>query len=324
MAPKIQVIDRDLAEPLPASASPQRTDGRRWILLRGLALFTAAYGSLHKLFIPLALHFTALRSSPYAQVDPGIFLLAPWGLWLWRRRTELGRLGSALSGALIARGAWELWQVSQTPDTGWLAFSHLLSGVPPAVASLGLLTRSERAVFPLWAWLGAGCMAAIVGAQGFFATTPPIADAVAPIASTPRAATPPRALPECGGQAFTVGPATQGERVPSVTLSACGFHPARATLPSGNRLHLVNATDTAFNVHFYRQRAGRLGEGWNLLLPAHSERWSPAMRIEPDAVGLLFSDAHPSAGLTAILPREGTQAWDISRTPLRAEERLSP
>ncbi len=155
----------DLPEPKPRAVSPTDKVSRQWNLTVAFLGLTAGYAALHKLIVPAALAFTALRNSPYASLS--LWFLHPVALAvLASRQRRLSPASCLLAGAGIAHGALELWAVAQGQVAGWQAFSRLLAAVPFSLVCVALLTGPFAGKSPRAAWIGV----ALIGALAFSQT----------------------------------------------------------------------------------------------------------------------------------------------------------
>lgn len=315
MVQRIPVVDEDLKEPGAYAPRKAESSGK---VLRGISLFVGAYALLHRLLIPLFLKFTVLKLSANARIDlvsPLIFL---WWWW-WFKKNRLGIYGSFLMTSLMTLGVVESYQIFFSSDrVGWLAISHLLSIWPVALCSLAVITRPSATL----RWQGAGLGIFFAAIFSLFVHNRNLVDSTF-IAQPQQKRVAPAdvAFPDCGAQKFILRKLTDSASN-QVWLENCGLRPASVSLVRNNFLVLRNNSSRAMQLHFYVKTPQGFSQGWNVLVKGRSEVKSPPIHMQPNEVGVLFSDAHTSVGLSAILWPESFSektSWSFMRDPLRVE-----
>jgi len=134
--------------------TPETDASTTWILVNAFLMVFMLYAGLHKVAVPLALKLTSLSRSRYAEIDFGfLYVLSFW--WAMRKQGHMTRLNSALAGAGIAYGAYELMEVLLGRLPGWLAISRLLSSLPICGLAITVLTSKNLKANVRWGWLGA-------------------------------------------------------------------------------------------------------------------------------------------------------------------------
>ena len=320
MAQQIRIIDKDFSDPRERSSQESGRPERSRNVLRGLSLFSGFYSLFHKMVIPLALKGTALKSSPYSKID---FWFVPISIWLWlvSRNRGFFRLQTFLAAAFIVHGGVEVARnVFSTEERGWPAFSHVLSSLPVALCSIAYLSWQAQS-----SWrsivLGLSLASVVLFSENFERASSDVVLSTKPALSL----NPIEHLSSestCGAQKIVLTRETP-VRSSGVTLDRCGFSPSVIRLPENHKIKLINNNDKAVNFHFYVKRKGGFTGGWNVLVAAHSSILSPLSHIGEGEAGIVFTDAQPSAGLTAVIggPAQSAlkQRWSFEREPPRAE-----
>lgn len=299
---------RDLPDPTPATEATgtYARSRKSWQTSVTALLFTSLYSSIHRLWVPLGLHFTTLADSPFARVDPAF---AP-GLFLWgrvRRREQLATADAALAGALVAFGVSESFAIALGHYEGWLALSHGLSSIPMALAAFALLLHRDRRPSLAWPWAGAAAIVFVMApgvlhepaAEQVSQAPRPLANLSRPAAvSTLEAST---ALALCGAQNLAVRLSADLPAASEIGIESCGLRPALVK-PAGERLHLKNSSAQAANLHFVAFHGSAQRMGWNLVLRAGATLESPPLALRTGEIGLLYSDSSPTVGLAIVIP----------------------
>lgn len=321
VAKKIRIVDQDLRDPQRGD-SLESQSRRSTEVLRALSIAVGLYAMLHKLLVPILLQLTPLRNAAAGKIDIWFVPILVW-TYLLKRSSHAARLNPFLWGALIFHGAFELYRVFVASNlSGWPAWSHLLSSLPVAACAIAWLTASKR---------NFDFVAALVGALSVFgvvAVWPH--EPLVPLQQVVTIAKPsPRILelnnhgpvPDCGAQQLQVKtPPKPSQAI--LKVESCGLSPTTLSLTTGTKLRVINRLSKAVNVHFYLRRNGSFVQGWNILVAKQSSLESPAINLGEDEVGVVFSDAHPKLGLTALFGPQGlsrSRAWYFSREPLKVE-----
>jgi hypothetical protein len=318
MAREIKMNEPDLPEPAPKSWSLEERRLRQWSLAVLVMTFIAIYALLHKVFIPVTLKLTSLKTSPYSQIDPGFFL--PVSLvFLLRRADHVTKALAFLAGIAIVYGAYEIFEVFQGRYVGWLAFSRLLSSVPLAGGCIYLMSQRKFKGDLSISWIGAVTFLLVAGvlevrkAENFVSHEAP--SKVAP--AVPRFQD---AVPQCGAIEFSIPPGTRAETPRVIRISDCGLSPAIIVETSARKLEFVNEKSESVNLHLVSAAKGkRWHTEWNISIPPKTSVQSRVFKLPAKSVGMLYSDSTPSVGIIAILPSDLPAAWHFQRKPIRVE-----
>lgn len=147
-------VSVDLPEPVRRKISAEEAHARQWRMATTAYGLVTAYTLLHKLIIPLALKFTALRGTAYAKVDFW-FLHSVTLLYVLRRPTLSAAALSLLCGGGIAYGVVEIGELMLGRLAGWHVFSRMLSSLPVALFCILILIQQSKSRSTALAWLGA-------------------------------------------------------------------------------------------------------------------------------------------------------------------------
>ncbi len=313
--------DTDLPDPKPEEIkSPLAREEHLFRLLYGVTIFAILYTSIHKLWVPLFLRFTEVSQVAYQEINywflPAFLLLAH----LLRKR-QLGPVGSFLCGLLIVHGAWELWLIMQGKLVGWLQISHLLGSAPLALVSIAWLTMArKRSPKKWWGWVGA-VVATFVIALPFFFGEP---NNIPPSTGTSIGFDP--GVPKlsdaaaCGEKAFWTDLSEVGaisKRV-ELSLGTCGFQPALSRLDFFHGFRITNELDRNANIHILVYQLDGRKRGFNRILKSkeslHLHRGN--FQVNAEEFVLLFSDALPESGASALFPNGQMGRRKVTRSPI--------
>jgi hypothetical protein len=319
---------RDLPEPDPWPADREGDrEARARRSLSAALYFAAGYSSVHRLWIPLALHFTWLKNSPFAHWDP-VFV---GGLWLAGRLRARGDMdaGSALlAGSLVGWAGIEALWILRGDYPGWLGLSHAISAWP-----LGILSFLS---FFFWRLpdlrtVALGWVGALAAVFACFWLSSSEASRPQESSSQPHplavAASKSR-IEDCGARSLNLSEddrrlAPKGRQI---WADACGLRPSRLRV-SGPNLRLTNRAAHSLNLHLMLQlRDARPRQAWNLVVPPGRSIEAPLPKLLEGQVGMLYSDNVPEAGLSLIwssaAPHPKGESWLASRLPLGFERVL--
>jgi|GEM_PF-2131932 len=303
--------DCDLPEPKPhPKLSESEYRERRWSLYRALFIFTACYGTLHKVFIPLMLSKTNVLIASYAQVDfwflPSIVL----SIYLLLNR-RLKSWGSLMAGTLVTYSAWELRAIFSGQHEGWLAWSHALSSLPQGVMALILLTSPVGGRKIYISWAGAvGCLSLLLSIHLFTPTPSEISKISASQQigiPSDESSIPLATSTSCGENAFRI----DGEQIPknnlSLEIKSCGLHPLALRVENQSPLRLKLEITGALNlrVHFYDQTGHRKRQSNRVLRSQDSEIHFVELEFHKGEVAaVIFSDINPKVGQALIVSEQ--------------------
>lgn len=308
----------DLPEPTRPNFSEEEKLNRHWDLLVVFLTGVAGYAVLHKLVIPVTLSFTALKGTPYAQVDWWFIHPVVLAYFLQTCRRNNGDI-SFLAGMAIVYGVYEIYEATQGRHIGWLAFSRLLSAVPLAIGSGYLMAQSRLGGNAPAAWFGALLLLIIFSTREI-----EILHRVAVPTLSKAQTEVPRQMPAgeyqgCGVQELIVPAGGRVVSGASIKIVDCGFSPVILALQNGS-LEVSNLRGQASNLRLFIHEKGRTQTKWNILIPAHS-KVSRQTILGPDAVGMLISDSFPQSGIVAIVPAKTSADWAFKRKPISIEEK---
>lgn len=289
-----------------------------WQLARIFIAFIAAYASIHKLLLPLALKLTSLNGTPYARIQIGV--VVPVSLAIAMLRADrLTRVLSALCGVAIVWGAYEVLEVSLGRHVGWFAISRLLSSVPIALAAIVLMSTQDFGRDLSAGWLGVLLFVTVVVGKETWARRE---HSAAPIAGAPsqKVATPdPIENLSCGAARLLVTGDRGVTGDQALTVGDCGLSPSILLLKEGP-LRVNNRLARSLNLHLLVVSRTSRATAWNILIPATREFLTPPVRLVPGAIGLLYSDNFREGGISVIRPSHLEKSWLVERDALRARE----
>ncbi len=311
--------DADLPEPQRPILNWKERKKRETHLFATFLIFIASYAFLHKFIVPFCLSFTALRSTPYAQIDLW-FIHAALIAYLFHKQKTNSFWISFLAGGAIVYGILEMKEVFEGRYVGWLSFSRLLSSIPLALSCIFLMTRKGRDRSHRAAWAGV-----------FFLTTFYYGKVLFPVSSRDTSTvklqgdnTIARGLPEnenlpCGALQLKINKASfKLKASKNISLEKCGLSPSVLFL-EGSEFTLENKTQEPANFHLAFNRSGRITTSWNVLVPAF-QSITKTVSIPQEGVAILYSDTNPASGLSVILTKTPSHNLFISRKPLSLEK----
>jgi hypothetical protein len=306
----------DLPEPAPRLLTTEQKLARRWRLFVVMLSFVAIYAVLHKLLLPSILSLTVLRESPYSKID--WWFIYPVVLTLFvQRSARSDPFISFLAGIGILYGIYEIYETMQGRNTGWLAFSRLLSSIPLAISCGYLMTQRGLGGSLLWAWAGVLSLTGWIGYRELSFLSSPKPPSLAMSSSTTR----PRLLEthsRCGARELEVAP-SDGEEVTQLRISDCGLIPSIISIAEGT-LEIVNERAEAVTLHLVSSKGKRLKTDWNLSIPARSKMMSKRIRITPGTIAMLYSDSQTDVGITALRSPQQIDTWVLRRKPITLEK----
>lgn len=291
--------DFDLPDPKPRKMlSPDELRLQRFLLSRNLFIFSALYGCLHKIVIPLFLSQTTVLIRDYAKIDlwaiPGLIL----AIYLLKSK-KVDATASLLAGGLVAYGCWDARALFLGQHQGWLAWSHAVSSLPQAGMAIFLLTSQRHTRSLKAAWIGALTAFAFLSAS----PRPHLAQATHDTSQATTQKLIPILADACGAQEFQI---TRENFVESehLYLKDCGFSPAAIKIKPSAKLALIRSNNSFLNIHFsfFDSHGQRKRQSNRIFKPNATKEVLSEFSFAPDEVAaILYSDAAPQLGKVLII-----------------------
>ncbi len=294
--------------------SPDEKAIRNFSLYRGLFIFSALYGALHKLIIPILLRQTSVLVRDYTTLDawaiPGLLLAA---YLLKVKRFDFW--ASLLAGMILLYAAWDAQAILSGAHKGWLAWSHAISSFPLAAMALVLLSTQQKHRSLKAAWIGAALGLGILlsFSEKAFITR-----------STPKPSAPSLVFSEaqtCGAQEFELE-LTKIPPSPVISQKSCGFQPIALTHSPGDKIFMERENFSPTNIHFvFFSAHGERRRQTNRLLITNSKRVAlPELQFAPGEVAaILYSDTLPAMGKVLIVNAQAKSGiYSAGVTPERS------
>jgi hypothetical protein len=308
----------DLSEPIHRELSQEECLERQWRLFVVFTQFVTIYACVHKIFIPLALSFSSLKHTPYAEMQVSVLL--PIILTLVTSKSKFNNAWlSLICGMCIVFGLNEILSTVSGRNTGWFAFSRLLSSTPMAVACGFALSKSKFNPNYKVAWLGAGVFSVLLVINDSRLQKPPTTSPTTDSAAVGMRLIPANENIDCGAQSLQLPPRQNPGSATNLSIQSCGLNPSVFLLGSAP-LEIENTTGEAINLHLIIFEHNKKKTGWNTLLRPHEKRTVAKFELGPNTVGLLYSDSKPEIGITAIRSKELAYTWFLKRKPIMAQE----
>lgn len=309
-----KIEENDLPEPIRPPLTPEKNLDRQWNLIVVFLTFVAGYAVLHKLVIPATLRFTPLRDSAYSQIDFWFLHPVVLALLLQRYRRNNTKI-SFLAGIAILYGIYEVYETAVGRNTGWFAFSRLLSATPLAVGCGYLMGQTKLGGNLKAGWAGVFVFTLIIGVNEYRSISRQQNPVVATNESAINRGVPVGEEPTCGAQELMFSPRQRAQVTRQIFVKDCGLTPASIMAIDGV-LEVKNERNTAINLHFVVQESGRVKTKWNIVVPGGTLVTTKPIAIPTGGAGFIYSDSAPEVGLTGIFSEPVVKEWVLKRKPI--------